>query len=188
MRAILLDADAFRCLHGLRLLDATLRALRPDRATFMTEYIARHELNLLDAEVTRLEAVGAVTIVPVMRSSEAGRRYRDLQRRADKREAEAIAWALDEPRASRALFVSRDDGARRLATEERVPNTDVMGLLVEAALTGRLERTTLREALAIWDDRGQQLCRPADYEDFDRTFAKREQQRLTWATSDHNAG
>ena len=188
MRAILLDADAFRCLHGLRLLDATLHALRPDRATFMTEYIARHELNLLDAEVTRLEAVGAVTIVPVMRSSEAGRRYRDLQRGADKEEAEAIAWALDEPRASRALFVSRDDGARRLATEERVPNTDVMGLLVEAALTGRLERTTLREALAIWDDRGQQLCRPADYEDFDRTFAKREQQRLTWATSDHNAG
>ncbi|MBK6533137.1 MAG: ImmA/IrrE family metallo-endopeptidase [Deltaproteobacteria bacterium] len=29
VRAILPDADAFRCLHGLRLLDATLDALRP---------------------------------------------------------------------------------------------------------------------------------------------------------------
>jgi len=188
VRAILLDADAFRCLHGLRLLDATLEALRPDRATFMTEYIARHELNLLDTEVTRLETSGAITVVPVMRNSEAGRRYREFQRRADKGEAEAIAWALDQPRASRALFVSRDDGARRLAMEERVPHTDVMGLLVEAALTGRLERSMLREALAIWDDRGQQLCRPADYEDFDRTFAKREQQRLTWATGEREPG
>ena len=90
-----------------------------------------------------------------------------------KGKAEAIAWALDAPPATCPLFVTRDDGARRFADRNRVPVTDVMGVVVEACIVGGLDRDAAAQALSIWDDRGQQLCRPSDYAGFDATFAER---------------
>ena len=58
MRNIVLDADAFRCLRELELLRPLLHATASIASTTLTEYVARHELNLVDAEVRGLEAAG----------------------------------------------------------------------------------------------------------------------------------
>lgn len=184
MRDLLIDADAFRFLRGLGLLDEVFAALRPDRCLVITEYVARHELSTLAGEVERLERAGYLVVERVGVRSPAGRRYKEFQREADKGEAEAVAWALEAPAASRAVFVSRDEGARRFAAAQRVPNTDVMGVVVEAVLAGRLSRERAQAALTVWDDKNQQLGRPADYAGFDATFAKREAERCAWAAEE----
>jgi predicted nucleic acid-binding protein len=184
MRDILIDADAFRILHGLKLLDEVLVALHADRRVVLTGYVARHELALLGREVERLEKAGVIVIVDVRRDSDAGRRYRIFQRETDKGEAEAIAWALDVPDDVRPLFVSRDAGARRFARAQGVPETDVMGAIVEAVHAGRLPRERAQVALAVWEDKDQQIGRPSDYAGFDATFAARESERLVWSATD----
>ncbi|HEU4409319.1 MAG TPA: hypothetical protein VFS43_28935 [Polyangiaceae bacterium] len=189
MRAILLDADAFRCLHGLKLLDVVLEALASRTPVVVTEYVARHELSLLGLQVTRLEAAGVLSVRQVLKGTPAGQRFREFQRAAargelaaDKGEAEAVAWALDEPWEGRALFVTRDDGAQKFARGHRVPVTDVMGVVVEACEVGGLAREVAASALAGWDDPEQQLCRPARYAGFDAAYAERLEQRKAWAT------
>lgn len=180
MRPVLFDSDAFRCLHGLRLLDAVCAALAPHTTIALTEYVARHELNLLAREVDRLEKAHTIRVQPLLEGTPAAQRYRAFQRvpergerLPDKGEAEAVAWALDESHPTRPLFVTRDEGARRFAHRNEVPVTDVMGIVVEACLAGGLDRDAAAQALAVWDDRGQQLCRPADYAGFEATFAAR---------------
>lgn len=180
MRPILFDADAFRCLHGLKLLDAVLDALAPHARIVLTEYVARWELNLLAPRVQGFEQRGALSVERVLKGTPAAKRYRELQREADKGEAEAIAWALDQPRESRALFVTRDNGARKLADSHRVPVTDVMGVVVEACEVGGLDRKLAVSALAVWDEPAQELCRPTRYAGFDVTYAERLAQRATW--------
>jgi predicted nucleic acid-binding protein len=180
VRPVLFDSDAFRCLHGLRLLDAVCAALAPHTTIALTEYVARHELNLLAREVDRLEKAHTIRVQPLLEGTPAAQRYRAFQRvpergerLPDKGEAEAVAWALDESHPTRPLFVTRDEGARRFAHRNEVPVTDVMGIVVEACLAGGLDRDAAAQALAVWDDRGQQLCRPADYAGFEATFAAR---------------
>jgi predicted nucleic acid-binding protein len=146
VRDLLIDADAFRFLRALGLLDEVFSALRPDRRVLLTEYIARHELSVLSRDLDRLVSEGFVQVERVGIKTPAGRRYREFQREADKGEAEAIAWALDAPSPSRPVFVSRDAGARRFAAAQGVASTDVMGVVVEAVLTGRLLRTRAEEA------------------------------------------
>lgn len=187
MRPVLFDSDAFRCLHGLRLLDVVCTALVRRTSIVLADYVAHHELNLLQRDVERLERAGTLRIERLLKGTEAVKRYREFQRQParggrppDKGEAEAIAWALDTPPYSRALFVTRDDGARRFANEQGVPVTDVMGIVVEACIACELDRSVAAQALSVWDDRGQQLCRPADYAGFEGTFAVRALQRATW--------
>jgi predicted nucleic acid-binding protein len=187
VRPILFDSDAFRCLHGLRLLDAVCAALAPHTTIVLTEYVARHELSLLQREIARLERSGTIRVERLIKGTEAAGRYRAFQRSPergdrppDKGEAEAVAWALDGPPEARALFVTRDDGATRFAMKKSVPVTDVMGIVVEACIVGGLDRAVAAQALSVWDDRGQQICRPADYDGFEGTFAARERQRSDW--------
>jgi predicted nucleic acid-binding protein len=186
MRPVLFDSDAFRCLHGLGLLDAVCAALTPHTRIVLTEYVARHELNLMQREIEHLERSRAIRVERLLKGTEAAERYRAFLRaptrgeRPDKGEAEAIAWALGERPAARALFVTRDDGARRFAEQSDMPVTDVMGIVVEACLVGALDRSVAVRALSVWDDRTQQRCRPADYAGFDATFAARERQRVAW--------
>lgn len=182
MRPVLFDADAFRCLHGLKLLDAVIDALAPHARVVLTGYVAQQELNLLAARVQAFELRGALSVLHVLKGTPAAKRYRELQREADKGEAEAIAWALEEPRETRALFVTRDNGARKLAERHRVPVTDVMGIVVEACEEGGLDRKVAAGRLAVWDEPDQELCRPARYAGFDVTYAERLEQRRAWAT------
>lgn len=179
-RDVLLDADTFRILHGLKPLTPVLSASRADRQIVMTGYVARHALSRLRSEVEHLQTTGILRIEDVRRGTEAGERYRAFQRETDKGEAEAIAWALDRVPEQRPLFVSRDARARQFARQHRVPETDVMGLVVEAVLSGRLSRTEAKEALGVWDDPNQQLGRPKNYSSFEATFEAREQERLVW--------
>lgn len=187
MRDVLLDADAFRFLRGLGLLDEVLTALRRECDVVMTGYVARHELSALAADLARLEAAGLLRVESVLARSAAGRRYRDFQREADKGEAEAIAWALERAAEERPLFVSRDAGARRFAGEQRVPHTDVFGVIVEAVLLGGLSRERAASAVEVWDDKTQQLGRPADYESFERTFDVRVSERARWSDNAQDA-
>jgi predicted nucleic acid-binding protein len=187
VRRVLFDSDAFRCLHGLRLLDGVCAALAQHTRIVLTEYVARHELNLLQREIDRLERSCTIEIVQLVKGTEAARRYREFQRATakgerppDKGEAEAVAWALEDPPETRAIFVTRDEGATRFARLKGVPVVDVMGIVVEACIVGALDRAAAAQALAVWDDHGQQLCRPADYAGFDRTFAAREHERTRW--------
>jgi predicted nucleic acid-binding protein len=193
MRPVLFDSDAFRCLHGLRLLDVVCAALAQRTSIVLTEYVAHHELNLLQRDVERLERAGTLRIERLLKGTEAATRYRVFQRPParggrppDKGEAEAIAWALDALPPGRALFVTRDDGARRFASEHGVPVTDVMGIVVEACIACGFDRGAAAQALSVWDDREQQLCRPSDYVGFEGTFAVRELQRVTWCEPPSN--
>jgi len=175
VRTFLFDADAFRCLHGLKLLDPVLDALCGHGSNVVTEYIARHELNLLSSVVDLYEKAGTLSIERVVKGTAAGVRYRQLQRTADKGEAEAIAWALEA--SSSTLFVTRDKGARDLAIAQGVAVTDVMGIVVEACELAGMDRELAKSCLAVWDDPGQQLCRPNPYPGFEQTYAERVQQR-----------
>ncbi|MBX3183448.1 MAG: hypothetical protein KIT72_03220 [Polyangiaceae bacterium] len=177
----MLDADAFRCLHGLKLLDLVLSALARMTSVSVTEYIARHELNLLSREIGRLESSGLLRVEIVIAGSAAGKRFREFRRVADKGEAEAIAWALDFASEERPLFVTRDKGATRFAQEQRVPVTDVLGAIVEACELGELAPEVARQALVVWDDPQVQLCRPAQYTGLDAEWARRVSSRAAWA-------
>ena len=137
----------------------------------LTEFVARRELNSIQSEIDGLENKRALEIKAIARRDQM---FRELTKRGvHKGEAEAIAWILSERRDSRPLFVSRDEGAVRAARANKVAATDVMGLVVEATVSGVISIEQARGALAVWDDRSQQQCRPADYKGFDRTFAHR---------------
>jgi predicted nucleic acid-binding protein len=138
----------------------------------VTEYVARHELCDLQETIQRFENAKLLKVESVSLQSPAGQLYRQLRKTADKGEAEAVAWAVYQSQPP--VFVSCDAGARRLADEHRVPNTDVMGVVVEAVLTGSLSREKAKDALEVWMDRSQELGRPANYRGFDEEFATRE--------------
>lgn len=189
MRTILLDANAVFDLNGLKLLDVVLGALAPRTPIELTGFVARTELNVLSPYIERLEGQHVLSVRHVVRGTPAGKRYREFLRaitqrelRVDKGEAEAVAWALDQPWESRALFVTGDVGAQEFAKSHQVPVTDVLGLIVEACEEGGLDREVASEAVAVWKDPRQQLGRPARYAGFDAAYAERLEQRKAWAT------
>jgi hypothetical protein len=79
----------------------------------MTEYVARHELNSIAAEIERLESQGAVEIKAIPRRDATFRGL--IKQGVHKGEAEAIAWILSVRKDLRPLFVSRDERAVRTA-------------------------------------------------------------------------
>lgn len=176
LKAFLLDADAFINLRKLStgtnsLLEVFLRrAKEHGRAVYLTQYIAQHDLSDLHAEIGSFESVGLIKTEKVLSSDAA---YCLLRKQVDKGEAEAIAWSLKSNRKDRPLFVTRDKGALDCARNNRVPSTDLMGLIVELIETGLLTRKEAKEAVEPWSDPGQQIGKPRDYKTFDATFAKR---------------
>lgn len=180
MRAVLIDCDAFVCLRGLGLVGPVVEALARVRPVAITEYVARHELSDLQAVVSGFEHEGKLCVHPVTKGAPAFATWRELRSDGhDKGEAELIAWALHAPETP--LFVTRDGPATRLAIARRVPVTDVLGIVVEACETGGLDVGGARSALAIWDDKGQQRCRPHPYPGFDAGYAERLKLREAWA-------
>lgn len=178
MRRPLLDADVFRCLRDLNLLDALAATLAPP-GLLMTEYVARHELSLVDSDVRRLEAAGALEVARLLKGTPEVQRYRSLQREADKGEAECVAWALGVEAASRPVFITRDGGAERFARSKGVPVTDLLGLVAAAIRHAGLPEDTAREHLAVWHAPAIQLCRPRDYPGLDAALAERHASEAT---------
>lgn len=181
MRQICLDADAdaLICLRSLSFGSPPLSLLELLAAScckrsdpiVLTEYIARHELNALDSEITALEHGKAIVVLGVVGNDPT---YKELRKKGvDKGEAEAIAWMLSQPKTARPLFASRDTRAIRAARTRGLSATDVMGLIVEAIISNVVSTDQARLALDVWDDPGQQLCRPANYSGFDKTFDQR---------------
>lgn len=176
MTDILLDADAlinFRTLSiGSSSVLAVLmqRAKEHGRRVYLTQYVAEHDLSDLQEEIAFLTGRGLLQIETLLFSDSDYRRLRD---QVDKGEAEAIAWSLKRDRKDRPLFVARDTEALRCARREKVPATDLMGLLVEFVESGFLRKDEARAATEPWNDPGQQLGKPKDYRGFDVTFAKR---------------
>lgn len=181
VRALLLDADAFRFLRSLDLLPvlADLAARTPIN---ITEYVARHELAPIAVDVSRLESAGALTVQRLEKGTPEQIRYREYQRaaragrfdrRVDKGECEAIAWAMERSAAHRPVFVTCDAGARWLALHEGVRTTDVLGVGVLAVREGVLARERLADHLSPWDSPAQQVGRPAGYASFEAAFQRR---------------
>lgn len=180
MRPVLIDCDAFICLRGLGLVEHVVRALAGVREVALTEYVARHELSDLDRLVRLLEGQGKLVVHAVTKGQPPFATWKELRGEGhDKGEAESIAWALHV--STIPLFVTRDGPATRLAIARRVPVTDVLGIVVEACEVGGFDREAARSALAIWDDKGQQRCRPHPYPGFDAAFEERVRQREAWA-------
>ncbi|WP_424674320.1 hypothetical protein [Candidatus Binatus sp.] len=137
----------------------------------LTEYIARHELNSIQTEITACENQGSVTVVGL---SAANPTYKSLLKRGvHKGGAEAIAWILAQSSDLRPLFVSADRGAIRAAKNQKLSATDVMGLIVEAIAAKVLSIDQARSALDVWNDPGPGVGKPPDYEDFDETLVRR---------------
>jgi predicted nucleic acid-binding protein len=138
----------------------------------VTEYAARHELNSIATEIEALEGKGAVTVKAVERRDPVFRGL--IKAGVHKGEAEAMAWGLSQGKALRPLFVSRDEGAIHAARARGLPATDVMGLIVEAIVSGAMSQEQARSALVVWGDPEQELCRPRDYAGFDATLLRRQ--------------
>jgi predicted nucleic acid-binding protein len=145
----------------------------------LTELVARKDLNPLSVEITSLEAGGKVSVKALLTSDPHFRRLR--KQGVHPGEAEAIAWALSQPKAQRPVFISNDRGARRWAEQERVPTGDLLDLLIEHVDRELLSKEEMRTALAPWDDRRQQQCKPKDWSGFERTFAVRGQAGRHWS-------
>lgn len=173
---LLLDADAFLCLRKLSVLDLLRGSEEVD--LIATEFIARHELSPLQADVKALEKEGRLRVEAVTVRTPAHQTFRQLRKEGvDKGEAEAIAWAMCLAPDRRPLFVSNDAAARRCAERNGVPVVDVMGLAVEIVEGGVLSLAEVRERLAPWEDSRQSFGRPGDFSTFDETYRRRAEAR-----------
>lgn len=143
----------------------------------MTGYVARKELSSLSAELTSLEDKGILKVHDVKRNSPAGKRFEDLKRRAHKGEAEAVAWAVECDAPESILFISNDNGARRLSLGERIATGDVLDLLIEFIDDGCIAEAEAKALVHQWDDPGRPFGRPAGFTGFDETIAKRRTMR-----------
>ncbi len=136
---------------------------------YLTQYVAKHELSILQDEITSLTSADLLEIRTLPSSD---RIYSELRRKG-KGEAEAIAWSLTLGPSARPLFVARDARALQRASAYHVPATDLMGLLVELIESGLITKEEARSAVDPWNDPGQQLGKPKNYKGFDGTFARR---------------
>ena len=174
MKRYLLDADFVLCLRSLGVLRSWLQAAAPTGPALLTSYVASHELHTIAGELDRLEKRGLLERVAVEVRSEAGRAWRSLVKSGvHKGEAEAIAWCVQHPSDQRPTFASLDAGARKAASANGVPGTDLMGFVVDLVEDGRLARDEAEQVLAVWDDKSQQRGRPADYTSFTSPGAAR---------------
>ena len=173
MPIFLLDADAFICMRTLSLLDTVSRC-DPAMDLRMTGFIARHELSNLSALIAELLARHRLKIEDVESKTEAGRRYRELNKAGvHKGEAEAIAWALGRTTAERPIFVSLDVAARQKASSLKLTAFDVMDFVVYLIDAAIISREDARVKLAVWLDPQQERGRPRDFTNFDETFERR---------------
>lgn len=162
MRMILLDADAFLTLRSHGMLDV-MRSIEPRPSIVITGYVARHELSTVQPDLEALIACGSVREVKVGLRTDAGRLYRELQRRAHKGEAELVAWASTAAEKDALLMVSNDGGARRLAGEYGLSAGDVVDLLIELLDAAAITIDDAEARFAPWADRGRRSERPSDY-------------------------
>ena len=159
---LLLDADATLALSRLSLWELLLTT---DVDLLLTGYIAKHELSSMwSAKLESLVAEGRVALHEVRVKTPAYAKWRELQRAgADKGEAEAIAWAVCEPKATRPWFVSADHRARKLAANERLEAFDLGDLAARLILAGALPEAAVIAKIAVWDDNRQQQGRPVGW-------------------------
>lgn len=165
----LLDADAFNCLRSLGLL-TRLREKQEFRV-LMTGYVRDHDLCSLQADLAELSSQQKLEVFSLRASDPEFRRLR--RDGVDRGEAEAIAWALSQPKSARPVFISNDRRARERALKERVPAGDLLDLLVEYVRRGLLAEPDVQAVADIWDDRHQERCRPRDWDGYSATWSRR---------------
>jgi predicted nucleic acid-binding protein len=180
---VLLDADAVRFLFALDL-GGMLRGVAGRTSVQLTEYVARHELALVQSHVEALERDRLVTVQRLLKGTLEAERYRAFQRaareralgsphRIDKGECEAVAWASSRPSEQRPVLVSCDRGARWLAERNGVAATDLFGLCVAAVAAGAIDVAELGLRLSPWDSPSQQMGKPPGFGRFEVEFAAR---------------
>ena len=170
MIRLLLDADACLCLRKISLLSAL--AEHPLIELISTRYVARRELNSIQAEIHDLEKQGLMVVEEIQARTPAWRKFVDFYKSGvDKGEAELIAWATIQPQADQPFFVSLDKKARWFALKQKVGAGDVMDLAVLLVKEKALEKSVLAAHLSLCATiRCQHGCPSADFKTFDQAF------------------
>ncbi len=181
VRPVLLDADAFIHLRGLDLLELIADAVSGKAELALTEYVARHELSTLERILTPLEIAGKIVVYQLLKGTPEQLLYREYQqrvkrgefdRRVDKGECEAVAWAASRPVGDAPVFVSCDGGARWLARKASIRSTDIFGLAAALVRSGAIASNDLEDRVSLWDTSASH-CKPVGYEGFRFELAKR---------------
>lgn len=178
MTPIVIDADAVHCLRSFGLLDGLERFVAANQLTpeplLCMGCVARRELNPIQDEVKRLEALGVLKVSEVLARSPTSvqlRQLRERHRGIDKGEAEAIAWLVTT--GLRLPFVSCDVRAREIARAERITAWDVLDLVHEWIAASVLSLDAASDRLVDWsDDRGARW-RPRDFVGVEATLRQR---------------
>jgi len=168
----LIEADAFLGLRKLSLLKLIEEA---EIVVTLTEFVARHELSTVSNVIDDLERKDLLSVHAVRSGTPERRRFNDLKRRADKGEAEAIAWALGQD--EKPVFVSHDVRARALASEVGLTAFDVLDLAVELVESGQLQIADVQAKLMVWETEDQSFCRPKDFRILAEAWANRVRRR-----------
>ena len=170
------DSDAWICCRKLETSDNRITnhiLLSP--AGYLPIVFAGHvfhnELSDLQKELALAHRSHKVFVAELKNNDPHLRRLRKAG--VHKGEAASIAWLLSQPGDSRPVFVTRDANAAKTASKERVAWTDVLGAIVDMVATQVISETLAKEALSLWDDPGQEVCRPRDWRGYADTVPKR---------------
>lgn len=176
MARYVFDCDAWHFAHKLRTSERSLlqAALQHDECSpiVLTEYVQKHELCNYAETIDRY--VRECTVVTERLSAQNHDFKRLRQQGVDKGEAEIIAWLLTLRKSDRLLLVLRDVRATAAARAEKLGCTDLLGLAIDMFKMGAITESEARTVLSVWDDKTQQLGRPRDWDEFDRTWARRQ--------------
>ncbi|PRP90421.1 hypothetical protein ENSA5_65130 [Enhygromyxa salina] len=179
MTIVLIDADAFLSARRLGVVELLVSnaGTWPKPTLRCTAIIGRNELNDVQDDVARLEALGLLEIVPVYAKTPEARKKRELQEklRVHKGEAEAIAWgALRVRQASeRVIFVSHDSAARRAASKSSLESWDLFDLAKHWLDQGWLDIKRFKAVFESWEEDPKTLGRPQNFSSVEETFRKR---------------
>jgi predicted nucleic acid-binding protein len=143
----------------------------------MCEYAARHELSSIYSELSNLENQNHLRVCRVQEKAKKLDIRILIKEGTDKGEAEAVVWSLAQDNDCRPCFVSVDRGARRIARAKGIVAGDVFDLIVDLLDEHVLDVAEVQLKLLVWEDRKQQLGRPADFTNFKETFKKRQYNR-----------
>jgi predicted nucleic acid-binding protein len=178
VRRLLFDADAFLAIRKLSFLGRLRAAELVAGSLIMASREARNEVSSISVVIESLESSGLLRVEAVRRGTPADIRRKNLLGEAlHKGEAESLAIALEGPPETRPIFVTLDTRAAEGARRHGVPCLDVMGLVVELVDRTLLTQAEARALCDPWNDRTQQIGRPADFTTFDDTFARRKKAR-----------
>lgn len=173
MARYLIDSDAWLALRKLSVLELMTGADTLSGPLLMGEYAARHELSSISGELSVLEQQNLLYVCCVHEKTKKQHIRNLIKEGTDKGEAEAVVWSLAQDVELRPYFISIDRKARWIAREKGLTAGDIFDLIVDLVDEHVLDIDKVQLRLLVWEDRSQQLGRPADFTNFREMLHKR---------------